>query len=1725
MLSSKSYSGGPPVRVLDSPLASISEFDTWKFSMLYQLRLNADFRVYLRDENFQFGAKSLESPNRNFVDITHLVEDPQSTTTPKRTITVVKSSAEDQCFILDLMLDTIAQYLPKIPHNDIVQDCASLSEVWQVVRLHSNIQTSGALLNNIWNITRHADETPQALYSRVKQAYDDCLIRKNTIVYKTAALTVDEQLSPTLHNTIILHWLQILHPKLRDLVTQRFCTQLRGASYAALWPEISKSIDMLLQELSSPVDQAICRFNDFSRSDGYSASRSRGSYPRFRGNPRRSPVPSQSKQCDYCRLLNKRGYQSHSIDQCMYIKRERQQRQPSGFNRAFEAEEYDEHLAEFYEDYPQFDDLHLNSMNKLVSEHVIRRISVESSPFLTLSADKVPYDVTLDTGGTCSAIDAATAADLKCKIHTTYQRARCADSMTLLDVIGETEVEFERHGKVYNMNALVFNSPDRTVLAGVPFMKKYDISVRPALSQVEIHGVEVFNYKPSKVTNQKIRRFQSFTVRSPTHTVILPGEALQVPVPAYLLGDKVNTVAVEPRYDNSIVLPSSFPAPSICSVEDGSISLKNTSQVPVIVKKNEHLCKIQPPVPESEMPQLSQIVTPPTLATKKVVKFSEPVQVNPDGTVLTPEFTQKFRSLVEKFDDVFNPAISMYNGKSGKCQVEVNMGPNPPPQHKGRVPFYGRDNMLELQEKFDELVKLGVFKRPQDLGITAEIINPSFLVKKQDSNEKRLVTDFGSIADYCRPTPTKMPDVETTLRHVAGWGYILKCDFKSSYWQLVLRRSSMKYCGVCSPMKGVYVYTRGAMGLPGTEVALEELTCRLFGHLVKQGKLAKIADDVFMGANSVQELYDTFAEVLEICAANNLKLSAKKTIICPISVMILGWIWKNGCLSASPHKLSALSECDPPSTVKALKSYIGAYRFLSRVIKDYATSLQPLEKMIAGNQAPNTKIAWSDELLQVFKAAQVKLKDAKSIVLPKPTDVLQIVTDAAVLPGAVGAVMYAIRNGKPLLAGYYNAKLPQYKTRWLPCELEGVAIGAALTHFGPYLRESLHKPIILTDSKACCDAIQRFKQGCYSTSSRLCTFLSTVHRYGATVKHIAGVSNTVSDYLSRHPIPCDVSKCAICTFLQDSMDAVVGAISVSDVVSGKVHLPFTNKRSWVEIQRECPDLRRVFNYIENGTQPGKSGRNLRRVKRYMSSKVVMSVEGALVVHDIEPFSPVTERIVVPQKVLHGILTVLHLRLEHPTDLQLSKIFSRYFFALNLGKAVALCSKACHDCAALKTVPSAMREESTDVPPEQMFTRFAGDVIKRHSQLILVLRETTSSYTQAEIINSETAEDISTSLHRLSNLMRPSKLVPISIRLDPHASHKSLYAAVQRDQGLAKYNVQIELGRELNLNKNPVAEKAVRELIREIQVLSPEGGKISITTLSEAVASLNARIRAPGLSAHEIFTRREQVTGRLLEVDDIKLILDQHHRRCTNHRASEKNKSHSKPPHPSPVLEVGDIVYLYDDRSKLTARPRYLVVGHEEGFYLVRRLCDKMMGAKSYKVKSSECYKVEDEFQDMVLPPYPYPDDPDMIVPIPDQSMDEDSESEDEIYSESEEEEGSAEESSEDSQLDNTQPDEQSAPEESDSHEDATRENSDSHEDAVPEESDQEYPCSICHKEVSQEESALACDTCGDWCHIECGRINEEDYNRYQEMFDANETIQWDCPACLDDEEEDPPYRG
>ena len=80
------------------------------------------------------------------------------------------------------------------------------------------------------------------------------------------------------------------------------------------------------------------------------------------------------------------------------------------------------------------------------------------------------------------------------------------------------------------------------------------------------------------------------------------------------------------------------------------------------------------------------------------------------------------------------------------------MSPVQAHQRKGRVPQYARDKLLELQQKVDDLENQGVFARPESLGLTADYLNPSFLVK-MSSGGFRVVTAFADVDGYSRQRP------------------------------------------------------------------------------------------------------------------------------------------------------------------------------------------------------------------------------------------------------------------------------------------------------------------------------------------------------------------------------------------------------------------------------------------------------------------------------------------------------------------------------------------------------------------------------------------------------------------------------------------------------------------------------------------------------------------------------------------------------------------------------------------------------------------------------------------------------------------------------------------------------------------------------------------------------------------------------------------------------------
>ena len=128
----------------------------------------------------------------------------------------------------------------------------------------------------------------------------------------------------------------------------------------------------------------------------------------------------------------------------------------------------------------------------------------------------------------------------------------------------------------------------------------------------------------------------------------------------------------------------------------------------------------------------------------------------------------------------------------------------------------------------------------------------------------------------------------------------------------------------------------------GSETCLEELISPVLGELIQEGRVTKL-DDLYCGGQTPEEVLHNWDLVLTALQRNNLCLSARKTIICPTSTTILGWIWSAGTLHASPHRITALATVDPPQNVQSLWLFNSAYKVLSWVLPDYAQHLHLLE--------------------------------------------------------------------------------------------------------------------------------------------------------------------------------------------------------------------------------------------------------------------------------------------------------------------------------------------------------------------------------------------------------------------------------------------------------------------------------------------------------------------------------------------------------------------------------------------------------------------------------------------------------------------------------------------------------------------------------------------------------------------------------------------------------------
>ena len=326
------------------------------------------------------------------------------------------------------------------------------------------------------------------------------------------------------------------------------------------------------------------------------------------------------------------------------------------------------------------------------------------------------------------------------------------------------------------------------------------------------------------------------------------------------------------------------------------------------------------------------------------------------------------------------------------------------------------------------------------------------------------------------------------------------------------------------------------------------------------------------------------------------------------------------------------------------------------------------------------------------------------------------------------------------------------------------------------------------------------------------------------------------------------------------------------------------------------------------------------------------MDGLLVVRNDTPTSSVHERIVIPRAVLDGLLTSLHLKLDHPSQNQLKLVVQRYFFALDMDAALDRVSSACYMCASLSTLKRQRVEQTSSDPPASVGHQFAADVIRREKQFIFALREVVTSFTWTTMILNEQSKTLCNALVMLCLPVRPIDGPPTVIRVDSAPGFQGL----RDDKILQQQGLVLDFGRVKNPNKNPVAERTVQEIESDLLTHDPSGGAISEVVLATCTARLNSRIRSRGLSAREMFFQRDQFNNDQLPIVDWDLISQQHQSKLANHEHSESSKAPLRSFRESASITVGDLVFLHNDRNKLRARDRYLVVKCDDDWVYIRK---------------------------------------------------------------------------------------------------------------------------------------------------------------------------------------------
>lgn len=1175
--------------------------------------------------------------------------------------------------------------------------------------------------------------------------------------------------------------------------------------------------------------------------------------------------------------------------------------------------------------------------------------------------------------------------------------------------LGEVDITLTRGNIKARLRALVMKNLQAPCFGGTTFHWDNDIQPQIRKRQIKIHDKHILFQSdemlpllsPSPTNSKSII---SKPKPNPSHMFLKLNRSITLPPDASVqipIGNNPHPtsslVAIHPLSTDTSLTPQ------IASLEGSSVTYTNHSiNLIGIDKSTKFLCM---PATVQDLPgKLSNLEK--HSVTSSLTNPLPTLEKNTNLSVLTKAEITMLNDIHKTNFNAFDDDLSKgYNAKSGRYLASLTFKHETLPESKiCPIPLYNSKCSALQQAVMDNLENQNILVDPQKHNIQVKKISPSFILQKGRAKHKKLddcsieeirwVVAFNNLNDCLLPKPSKPTSSKNILSFLARHRYHIYADLHNSYFQIPIAKKDWQWMGVRTPFKGVRVLTRAGQGLLNSEHDLDELISRILGNELSKGICYAERDDIAVGGQTIQETIQNWKIVLTKLNENNMKISPNKVKIFPQDIEVFGWRIKDGKVMPSDHIITNLgkSSIDQLTTVKQVNSWKGLYKTLLNALPHLAAVMDPFDRVTAKLES-KAKFQWTPELIAAFNKAQSHLDQVNALTLPSPNEQLILMPDGARVPGGIGWALFVQREieqeQRLLPVQFFSAKIKPYMQKWLPCEIEGVASAMAINACSHWILASTKPTYVTPDCKAVVQAVERMRQGKLSRNPRLQMILICINRRPVTFLHSSAKTgqHIIPDTASRMDITCKSKDCAVerflaelpddtqCMssrvsetisdfFLQDTNPCIIAATSKDtlSLLSSPTGLPIGNKELWKSIQSQDKDLSKVFEIISTGDSPRKTA------SRTMNAVFKQAVidDGLLVVKHIDPnLFLETNRIVIPKPFIPAILSMIHLKGNHPSKFQSEKIFQKYFFSPGLKEQLDQLYEQCYLCNAVKKIPQVQTDIHTTRPPEQPGTHMNIDIIRRASQYIMVNVDLFSKFMTTTLIHSERKEDLVEGIIRTVTPLRRSNST--LVRSDAAPGLRSLAENPHPD--LQNMGIQIIIGEDFNKNKNCHVDKAIQELENEIRKLDTTNNKISSSILAQATSQVNSLIRHHGYSSSDITFRRDENSNIAINVPD-KLLSENLHETRLKTQSSLNSK---KPTATNKASSPGDIIMLKTNSSKHNIREPFLVTAQNGPHLSVKKILNSSchapikMSPRTQLIRQSQAFPLKKFFNPNVHP--------------------------------------------------------------------------------------------------------------------------------------------------------------